>query len=416
LITVRTFFPSVGAATLANAVGRSANVLLPLALVGIHGVSPETDRFFFVLALAFYFYGTLSYAAAEGSVPISVRFDHTLSSQSIIIIAFLTTSALLIIAWVVPANKTEHHIWYIVAFALMAGAGIANGFSTGISHAHARYALPGLTWALRFIPLILFIASRQPAENLHFLAVGIAVADWVRMILMICFRPKTSPSNPTWEVFPFFRRHLKDYLPLAIAMLVMGLNPIVDRLIANLSGPGSLSILDAGERLYGILSTLCTLGLMTVLLTRLSQAVTDRTLDRQWADILKMVAVWCGFWLVIGLAVGFVIFGEWIAKTTSLSELQSRLVQRTYGCYLPGLIPFTISIVYIKRLQAVGRNWLLAVVSMCMVALNIPASLVLHAAMGVPGIALATSLVYTAQSLMLAMGVHKRRPASSDSR
>lgn len=416
MITAQPFFASVSVATLANAIGRSANVLLPLTLVGIYGASPETDRFFFVLALAFYFYGTLSYAAAEGSVPISIRFDRTLSTRGIIHIGLIVTSVLLFIAWSVVSRKGEYHIWYAAGFALMAGAGVANGFSTGILQAQSRYALPGLTWAIRFVPLVLFIASRQPVHNLHFLAAGIGLADWIRLALLLYFRPVPASSHQLWGGIAFLRRHLSDYLPLAFAMLFMGLNPIVDRLIANLSGSGSLSILDTGERLFGIFSTLCTLGLMTVLLTRLSQAAADRTLGRQWSGIIKMATGWTCVWLLIALAVGYGLFGEWIPNATSLSEHQSRVVQRTYGFYLPGLLPFTISIVYIKRMQAVGRNRLLAIISLCMVALNIPTSLALRAALGVPGIALATSLVCTAHCLMLVACVHTRHPAPAKRR
>ncbi len=415
MIAVRPFFLSVSTATLANAIGRSANVLLPLTLVGIYGANPETDRFFFVLALSFYFYSTLSYAAAEGSVPIALRYNRALSSKAIIKIAITVTSVMLPTAWVVLSKISAYHMWYAFGFSLMGGAGIANGFSTGILHAHARYALPGLSWALRFVPLILFIASRQPVGNLHYLAVGIGLADWTRLALLLSFRPKTSPSHQPWDLLVYLRKHLTDYMPLAMAMLFMGLNPIVDRLIANLSGPGSLSILDSGERLFGIFSVLCTLGLMTVLLTRLSQAVSDKTLDQQWTQILKMALGWGGMWLLIGAIIGYGVFGEWISESTPLSEFQSRSVQKTYGCYLPGLLPFTISIVYIKRLQAVGHNWQLALISLCMVLINIPVSLTLHASLGVPGIALATSLVYTVHGLILAAIVHLKRsphPAS----
>jgi peptidoglycan biosynthesis protein MviN/MurJ (putative lipid II flippase) len=387
---------------LANAVGRSANVLIPLALVGIYGVTPETDRFFFVLALAFYFYSTLSYAAMEGSVPIAVRFNRSLSSQGILRMALATSAALLVIALMVQSCVAEYHIWYAVGFALMSGAGIANGFAAGVLHAHSRYHLPGLSWVLRLIPFCLFVAARQPVERLHFLAAGIGLADWLRLVLLIAFRPKPAPSHRLWGATAFLKRHLSNYLALATAMVLMGLNPIIDRLIAQASGPGSLSILDAGDRLYGILSTLSTIGVMTVLLTRLSQAASGKTLDKEWPAVIKMVIVWSGIWLVVGVMIGYGLFGEWLSDTTSLSEFESRSVQFTFWYYLPGLIPFTISIACIKRLQAVQRNWILAILSASMVALNIPASLALRAVLGVPGIALATSIVYTVYSLLLA--------------
>jgi peptidoglycan biosynthesis protein MviN/MurJ (putative lipid II flippase) len=288
----------------------------------------------------------------------------------------------------------------------MAGAGVANGFATGILHAGERFTLPGLTWALRIVPLALFALSNQPAKNLQFLAAGIGLADWLRLGLLIWPRTDFSTQIVLFGPVKFLKNHFAQYFPLALAMLIMGLNPIIDRLIASLSGTGSISILDAGERLFGILATLCTLGMMTVLLTNLSKAVINETLDKDWISIIKMAGFWSGLWLAAGLLAGYLILGEWISNVTSLSEAQILSVRKTYWYYLPGLAPYALCILYVKRLQAVQRTWTLAATSSITVLLNIPASLALHHYMGVPGIALATSLVYAANSLMLVTVVH----------
>ncbi|MEJ2155780.1 MAG: lipid II flippase MurJ [Desulfobacteraceae bacterium] len=405
LIAMGQFFAAVGAATLANAVGRAANVLIPLALVGIY---------FLVLALAFYFYSTLSYAATEASVPISIQYDRSLSSQAVVKIGFAVATAMFLISSAICFIGNRTGIGYAAGLALMSGAGIANGFASGFLHASSRYVLTGLTWALRIAPFSLFVASRQPVENLYILAIGIGMADWLRLGLLVFMRPKASPSHQLWNASTYLKRHLSSYIPLVMAMLIMGMNPIVDRLIASISGPGSLSVLDAADRLFGIFSTLCTLGMMTVLLTRLSQAVSDKGLDRAWPSIFKMAVIWSGIWLMIGGTIGFCVFGGWIPETTPLSEFQSQTVATTYWYYLPGLIPFAISIVHIKRLQAVQRNWMLAILSSGMVLLNVVSSLGLHAALGVPGIALATTIVYTVYSVILAASAYTGRYFSFD--
>lgn len=409
MASISPFFKSVGLTTLANVLGRSANILIPLSVIGLYGANAQTDKFFFVLALSFYFYGTLSYAAIESMVPLIIVSKSSLCPHGIIRIGMTVSIIVFLIAFACSFLGYGVTIWYAAGLALMAGAGIANGFSSGILHAGEKFSVPGLTWALRIVPLALFALSNQPAKNLQFLAAGIGLADWLRLGLLIWLRADLSPSIRLCGPVKFLKNHFAQYFPLALAMLIMGLNPIIDRMIAGLGGTGSISILDTGERLFGILTTLCTLGMMTVLLTNLSKAVINETLEKDWMTTLKMAGIWSGLWLAAGLLAGYLILGEWISNVTSLSEAQILFVRRTYWYYLPGLAPYALCILYVKRLQAVQRTWTLAAASSIAVLLNIPASLALHTYMGVPGIALATSLVYAANSLVLVTVVHCKR-------
>lgn len=389
--------------------GRSANILIPLSVIGLYGANAHTDIFFFVLALSFYFYGTLSYAATESTVPLIIVSKSSLCPHGIVRIGIFVSIIVFLIAFACGLLGCGISIWYAAGLALLAGAGIANGFASGILHAGEKFSVPGLTWALRMVPLTLFALSKQPAKNLHYLALGIGIVDWLRLGLLIRLKGALSKSIRLYEPLGFLKDHFPQYFPLALAMLIMGLNPIIDRLIAGQGGTGSISILDTGERLFGILATLCTLGMMTVLLTNLSKAVINETLDKDWMSILKMAGIWSCLWLAVGLLAGYLILGEWISSVTSLSEAQILSVRKTYWYYLPGLAPYALCILYVKRLQAVQRTWTLAATSSITVLLNIPASLALHDYMGIPGIALATSFVYAANSLVLVTVVHCKR-------
>lgn len=406
--SISQFLRSVGLTTLANVLGRSANILIPLSVIALYGANAHTDKFFFVLALSFYFYGTLSYAATESMVPLIIVSKRALCPHGIIRIGMAVSIMVFLIAFACGLLGWGVNIWYAAGLALMAGAGIANGFASGMLYAGEKFSVPGLTWALRSVPLTLFALSHQPAKNLYYLALGIGIVDWLRLGLLIRLKGAFSKSIRLSEPLKFLKDHFPQYFPLALAMLIMGLNPIVDRLIAGLSGMGGISILDTGERLFGILSTLCTLGMMTVLLTDLSRAVNNHTLDQKWISIIKMIAVWSGAWLALGLLAGYLILGEWISNVTSLNGAQILSVRKTYWYYLPGLVPYAFCIVYVKRLQAVQRTWALAATSFITVLLNIPASLAFHHYMGIPGIALATSLVYATNSLVLVTVVHRK--------
>jgi peptidoglycan biosynthesis protein MviN/MurJ (putative lipid II flippase) len=89
---------------------------------------------------------------------------------------------------------------------------------------------------------------------------------------------------------------------------------------------------------------------------------------------------------------------------------QARASLWVYGYYLAGLPFFVLILVYVKRLQALQRWWVMVVTSSVTVALNIPLSLALRQWMGVPGIALATTIILGINCAILMGVAHKLGP------
>lgn len=394
-------------ATLAHLIGRAANVVLPLAIIAVFGADIHTDRFFWVMALGFFCYGTMANAIAESTVPLLIAANRYLPPSNILKYSAAITLCILLAGSLWYGVTGRLSPVYALSLALMMGAGIANGFFTGILHAQERYTPAGLTWALRFIPLMGLMVLRPSHTCLPWLALGIGLMDWVRCFVLIrCGRPGRSDAVAI-DLKTFVIRYRSTYLTVMTAMVIMGANPLVDRWIARFSGPGGISILDAADRIYGILGSLCTLGLMTVLLTRLSQAAAYGRLDHGWSDVLKTVALWCLVWMIVGALSGYWILDWWLAGATALTTGQCADVKQAYWFYLAGLPLFTIGVVYAKRMQALRRTGILVWVSSLAVVLNLVTSLALHRVMGIPGIALATTLVYTATATVLMAAAHR---------
>jgi peptidoglycan biosynthesis protein MviN/MurJ (putative lipid II flippase) len=244
-------------------------------------------------------------------------------------------------------------------------------------------------------------------EPLPWLAMGIGAVDWLRCAVLIRCSRASRVKGDAIDLKRFIHRHRATYGTVWIAMLVMGLNPLVDRLIAQLSGPGAISVLDASDRLYGILGALCTMGLMTVLLTRFSKEASKGRLESEWRPILKMIALWCLTWMIAGAVAGYWGLDWWLSKGTVLRPDQCTTVKQAYWYYLIGLPLFTLGVVYAKRLQALQRTKILVWISVLAVVLNLIASLILRMALGIPGIALATSLVYAVTAAVLITAAHR---------
>lgn len=398
---------AVGIATVANLTGRAANVALPLAVIAIYGADSHTDLFFLIMALGFFCYGTLANAITESTVPLLISSQRRLPPINVLKYAGAISFFFLVLGCIWQWSFKQFSIIYAAALALMMGAGIANGVFSGILYVQERYAPTGFTWALRFIPLIALVIMHPSQEPLPWLALGIGAMDWLRCAILICCSRASRAKGEAIDLKLFVNRYRTTYGTVLIAMLVMGFNPLVDRLIAKLSGPGGISILDASDRLYCILGVLCTMGLMTVLLTRFSKDAIKGRLESGWHHVLRMIALWCLAWMIAGAVAGYWGVDWWLTKGTVLSPDQCTAVKQAYWYYLIGLPVFTLGVVYTKRLQALHRTTILVWTAVLAVALNLIASLVLRIALGIPGIALATSLVYTVTAIVLITAAHR---------
>jgi peptidoglycan biosynthesis protein MviN/MurJ (putative lipid II flippase) len=398
---------AVSVATLSNVTGRAANVALPLAVIAIYGADTRTDSFFFVMALAFFCYGTLANAVTESTVPLLIASQRHLPPINVLKYAGAISFFILLLGCIWQRTFEQFNIVYAAALALMTGAGLANGVFSGILNVQERYAPAGFTWALRFIPLIALAMMHPLPRPLPWLALGIGVMDWLRCAVLIRCSRSSRANGEAIDLKQFVNRYRTNYGTVLAAMLVMGLNPLADRLIAGLSGVGAISILDASERVYGILGTLCTIGLMTVLLTRFSKEASKGRLESEWPHLLRMIAVWCLAWMLAGGVAGHWGLGWWLSKATVLNAHQCATVKQTYWCYLFGLPVFVLGVVYAKRLQALHRTAILFWTAVLAVTLNLASSLVLRSILGIPGIALATSLVYTVTAAVLITAAHR---------
>lgn len=398
---------AVSVATISNLTGRASNVALPLAVIAIFGADSHTDLFFFIMALGFFCYGTLANAITESTVPLLISSKRRLPPINVLKYAGAITLFILVLGCIWQWSFDQSNILYAVALALMMGAGIANGVFSGVLYAQERYAPTGFTWALRFVPLIALVMMHPHQDSLPWLALGIGAMDWLRCAILIRCSRAPRATGEAIDLKQFVNRYRTTYGTVLVAMLVMGFNPLVDRLIAQLSGPGGISILDASDRLYGILGTLCTMGLMTVLLTRFSKEASKGRLESGWYHVLRIVALWCLAWLIAGAVAGCWGLDWWLSKGTELRPDQCAAVKQAYWYYLIGLPLFTLGVVYAKRLQALQRTTILVWIAVLAVVLNLIASLILRMALGIPGIALATSLVYTVTAIVLITVAHR---------
>ena len=367
--------------------GRSVNIVLPLALLAIHPPGHATDLFFMLMTVAAFSNSTLSNSLSAALVPQLVGDTQPRSILRILVAAGLIgaiTSGLAMlwagldkasIAWISGGS-----VFVICASGLIAAPAVAT------HNAQHRYALPGLTWALRFIPLILYILARPEQEALHWLLLGIAMADFGRAFILLRFNRHR--LNLLFRARPIEMPVVAG--PLIAGTIVVGIIPLAARAIAAGEAPGMLSIFEFADRLYLGMASLATIGIGSVVLVYLSHMRNQSGDADAFGLMLVAAALWALAWLFAGLAVwsAFDHLSGWV----QLSQSEMQVAARTFMMLVLGLPPFVLCVFIARRFLAAGFGRGLLIVAIINAAVGLSLAWALCATMSVPGIALGLSI------------------------
>ena len=382
--------------TMAQAMGRAVNIAIALCVLSTHGATSSTDDFLLAFAVAFFFFGTLASAIADATVPLASHGKADPMHPVWIKAAGLVGVVSAAVAWLSSTQDATTALLTSVGAALMAGSGLLAGLYTAFLHARSRYALAGLLWLVRAVPLVLFVTLPSPSDHIGWLALGLGLSDVVRCMTLrkqAIAAPAGHSAGSTLSTDEG-RPMLSYYFPILSASAINGLNPLVDRWIASYAEAGSVTVLDAAERIYGVLGTLSTIGVMSVLLVTMSRLEHKNALQQSWPRILAGVGFWAIFWLMVGVALAYPLPGL-LGRYASLAPAQADTVVSTYLYYVYGLPAFIIGLAAVRRLITVGGGSSLMPIAVLSVLTNAIASIALFATIGVPGIALGTTVTYS---------------------
>jgi putative peptidoglycan lipid II flippase len=157
---------------------------------------------------------------------------------------------------------------------------------------------------------------------------------------------------------------------------------------------GNVSIIHYADRLYTIPVLFLVSGLMVILLSHWSEKYVEFGIQRIKRDVKKSISV-------VGL-MAFAIMAFLIPFHGQIVKLafgrgafnQARLhdVGWVFVCYLFGFVPFIIGQIFVRAHLALKNTKVLMECAFCLVLLNILFNYILMKAIGVAGIALATSV------------------------
>ncbi|MEN8128862.1 MAG: lipid II flippase MurJ [Pseudomonadota bacterium] len=375
-------------ATAAQAIGRITNVAIPIVVLHSHSPNEATDRFFFTFSIAFFLFGTLGNALTDATVPKVARQRPILHKRERALVSSLSAiiSVILILSWGYLNNSTISS-GLIFGAALSVGAGFYATFSSGILHAERRYIWPGILWGLRAVPLIIYATAHLEITFLPWLMVGIGVSDLLRSILLGKFEKNDLPTTHSLT-------SQKDYLLIIMAASINGLIPIIDRIIAGLDTPGGISLLESGERIYGVIASLSTIGMLNIVLVELSRYDEVKEFNKVWHKLLPLSTLWAVSWMIVALVFWQLLKEQLVFNLWRFSASQADITYLVFIYYTAGLPAFVVGLVCVRAYIVFGLQKELLVLSAVSLISNIILSILLFIIQGIPGIALATSVVY----------------------
>lgn len=379
---------------------RAVSIAVPFVIIHLHAPDVLTDLYFFMASIALFFHATVANAITDATVPLEHRGANVRSERFWALVSAVVGCSVLLTVFVLLPASFPYPLTMATGIALTAGCGLFSGYLAGILHAHHNYLATGLTWSYRLLPLTLYwMFSPQPTW-LSWLALGLGMVDAFRAYTLYQLtRPYQSgppPKPVSWRV-----QLAGYYWPAVMSAALPGLNPIIDRTIAALDGPGGISMIEAGDRLYGIIGGLATVGVMNVALTHLSRSHANGTLAREWSRVAQLTLGWSLLWLAVGWIAGHLVFESEQWQLLRMDSETLMVTSDIYYYYTAGLPAFIVGIVYVRRLFATGQTSLLVPIAITSVIANAIVSFGLYKLIGLAGIALATTMVYSATALAL---------------
>ncbi len=391
-------------------VARGAGFVVPIVIATWFGVRPETDAFFFALSVPSFLLVLASNAMGTVAVPplaaLVVREPARLGpviSGAAAAAAGLALSVGITFAWVVPTlvpRLTQfdvatqaiavRHTWMLLPFV----AGVA-----AIAVVRAGCEVVGAVRAAALAPIaragVMLVAVGAGFDlGVDALPLGMcagAAAELLWLSAVLTHRG-VRLGWPRWPAE--LGAATGAVLPVLAGEAMVALNLVVDKAFASRLDAGSVTLLEYADRARVIPQTLLESSLLVVAFNTwaAARARGDRQAQREGvAQALGWV-----FLLAPPVLAGMVVAREPIVRTLFLHgafpESGVRACADTLGAFVPGIFASLVGALLVKAHIVDGRFRLVLALGVASSVTNLALNVVLAPRLGLPGLALSTSL------------------------
>lgn len=423
-ITLRSagFLSDTFSTTVLATLGKGAGFAVPILIAYWFGVTEDTDAFFYVYGLILLLAGVFAGAVQSVIVPFIAEIK---TKDDLEIKKFL--GGALVISTVVPAAVgvlfilASRPILSVVSdfssesldliFVLLLETLpllillVATSFMSGVLNAYKKFALPAISPGLRAIIALVIIFLLKDRIGVHCVALGYVCGELVRFVVLLAhaLAAGITPSLRSLALGDRLLQFLKTASYQVIGMIALAFSPVVDKTMASWIAPGSVSVLEYANRLYEVPITLIQSGFFVVLLSHWSGRFYEGLGPRFKQEVAKTAGLVGAGALAMSIALILfraplvsLVYGHGEFPPERLSS-----VSAVWALFLIGLGPMLFGRVFGRAHLVLKNTKLLMATGMASVLLKIALNLLLVRPLGLPGIALATTITASTLAVVL---------------
>jgi len=398
--------------TIWSTIGKAAGFLVPFFIAAWFGVSSETDAFFFAYSVILYISGIFGPVieivivpyiaeARENNEDVGSFIGQILSASTLTILIFSTALMLIIKPLLLIITQFDSQSLSLIYRILIETSPLIlfvtwTGVLSGSLNTYKKFVFPAISPAFRAIINIVIIFTFKDLYGVHAIAFGYIIGEFLRLVILFFIVKKLNLFKVRFSLHldQKFKLFFKTALFQTISMVTMGLNPIIGKTMASWLNEGSVSIYYYAERLYMILITLMTTGIMVTLLSHWSERVSQLGQHKVKQDVTRTAKMI--LYVTFPVTLALIIFHQPIVRIAfgrgefDVDKLHD--VGWAWVCFLVGFVPFIIARVYIRGLLVFKKTNIILIVSVIKTLVNIVLSYLLMSVWQLKGIALSLSI------------------------
>lgn len=281
-------------------------------------------------------------------------------------------------------------------------------------NAEERFTIAALAPVLTPVTTIVFVMLLGQQWGIYSMAAGTMAGATLEIVLLAAaIRAAGNAVFPRWSpADSASRRVFLQYVPVASSNVIMGGSSVVDQMMAATLGSGSVSALNYGTRLVGVILAVGPAALGTAILPRLSRL----TANENWTGFRRMVRTYSILSIAATLpaTAALVYFSGPLVRLFfergAFTSVDTKVVTLVQAFSLLQ-IPFSVLLALLVRVvSSLKKNWLLLNVALVSLAANIVFDLLLMRSYGVAGIALSTTAVHAIAVAYVAVLIFRSAP------
>lgn len=268
-----------------------------------------------------------------------------------------------------------------------------------VLNAGGRFALAATTPVMTPLAMMAIISVCGDSWGIYAAAIAMIVGTITEGALLargLC-KQGISPF-PRWHGFsPATRQVMRQYAPMIASGLFMNGTIIIDQAMAAMLGPGSVSVLNYGNRMSAAVVAIGAMAISTAFLPHFSRmaAASD------WAGVQHTLKTYTRLILMTSIPITLILIvsSDFLVSLllergafTATNTIEVASVQRLYVLQMP---IYLVSLLFVRLISALRANHVLMWGTVINFTLNIALDYALMRWLGVAGIALSTSIVYS---------------------